>query len=77
MKAILILDEMPERCKDCPFYDGMECYATGEQTFENDCGKSYIAVDDDEQRQSWCPLIDADSICKKIEKAWIDMMEGR
>ena len=46
MKAVLVIDEMPKECDECPMYDfgwGEYCMATG---------KSVKA----DGKEPWCPL---------------------
>lgn len=48
-KAMLVLDEMPERCNDCPCFNSWTRY----------CNKSDIrvtAANIDVKRPNWCPL---------------------
>lgn len=46
MKAILVIDEMPTRCIDCP------CYYED----RGRCQNTWESVEDDFARPSWCPL---------------------
>lgn len=45
-KAVLVLDEMPESCDDCPLFDGVSCSAEGD----------FIEYGDSYHKQEWCPL---------------------
>ena len=58
MKAILMLSEMPESCKDCILCnDNWWCVADDDPT-------------DDKTRPNWCPLIEInDNIARLIEVA--------
>ena len=48
MKAVLVLNEMPSNCLDCPCeYDYMKCKATNYRL-------DYVNAD--VERPSWCPL---------------------
>ena len=65
MKAVLVLDEMPKECDECPMYDfgwGEYCMATG---------KSVKA----EGKEPWCPLKEmptlTDTERKCFDESWI------
>lgn len=50
-KAVLVLDEMPGVCADCPFDNDGECYITGEELYWNDGDN-----DDNSNIGNDCPL---------------------
>ena len=49
-KAVLVMDEMPEDCTVCKFYNSEtnECYATGVENL--------FSPSDEEAKPDWCPL---------------------
>lgn len=48
-KAVLVMDEMPEDCTMCKFWNSKddECYATGVEKF---------SLNSEEAKPDWCPL---------------------
>ena len=50
-KAVLVLDEMPGVCADCPFDHDGKCYITGEDLYWNDGDN-----DDNSNIGNDCPL---------------------
>ena len=48
-KAVLIMDEMPEDCTMCKFWNSKdnECYATGIEE---------LSLNSEEAKPDWCPL---------------------
>ncbi len=60
MKAILMLNEMPKKCEDCPCaYE-----------WANECNATDKAVIDFTEKPEWCPLIEInDNIARLIEVA--------
>ena len=66
MKAILMLDEMPKGCVDCPLFNGDEFYCTYTKNDLNnwwETDRIYYRLED-------CPLIEInDNIAKLVEVA--------
>ena len=61
MKAILMIDEMPKECSDCPCMNTLGLYCKADKK-----GRYCFLEDKDE----WCPLIEInDNIAKLIEVA--------
>lgn len=54
MKAILILDEMPKSCLECPL--NRDCICVG--TLDNSYGVwgCYVVLPDEDEKPYWCPL---------------------
>ena len=48
-KAVLVMDEMPEDCTMCKFWNSKddECYATGVEE---------LSLNSEEAKPDWCPL---------------------
>jgi hypothetical protein len=48
-KAVLVMDEMPEDCTMCKFWNSKddECYATGAEE---------LSLNSEEAKPDWCPL---------------------
>lgn len=48
-KAVLVMDEMPEDCTMCKFWNSKddECYATGVEK---------LSLNSEEAKPDWCPL---------------------
>lgn len=66
MKAILVLDEMPQDCVCCP------CYRQAKYEYLEDCAKALrpLTPEERDNRPSWCPLLEInDNIAKLIEVA--------
>ena len=66
MKAILIIDEMPENCAECPMHDFLD-----DDNFDDSrtkCRMCRGVVNDDGfgTRPKWCPL-------KPMERKWEDV----
>ena len=63
MKAILMMNELPEECWVCPCYRDKEFK-------EGLCLVDYKDIKDREKRPEWCPLIEInDNIARLIEVA--------
>lgn len=69
VKAILVIDEMPKNCYDCPCWQSMKSYRTLDgQVFHNWCKafldpksddtgcKGMMTDEEVKTKPSWCPL---------------------
>lgn len=54
MKAILVFNEMPKKCDDCPLNRDSICIGT----LENSYGVwgCYVVLPDEDEKPYWCPL---------------------
>lgn len=58
MKAILVLDEMPERCIDCPCMYVVQKSQISEycKAIVGEGFRGYLRIEDVSERPKWCPL---------------------
>jgi len=68
MKAILMVDEMPEECIDCP------CYLHSEEDFNEDC-KAMLRPLTNNLRPDWCPLKPMSDEAYKVLMEYFEAME--
>ena len=54
MKAILVLDEMPNKCEDCPLYQDPICVGTLKKDFG--VWGCYVVLHGEDEKPYWCPL---------------------
>ena len=76
MKAVLVLDEMPKDCYDCPLSKEDTIY--GEHVFI--CTGYNAEIEDIGTKEDWCPLIPlpkGHGAIKDVSKIEIPMCEDR
>ena len=71
MKAILVLEEMPSKCNECPmsrFVDEFSDDNNSMYCFFNRCiGAKYKSTEWDADRPQWCPLKPMEDYEKAME----------
>lgn len=84
MKKVILVDELPDKCLGCDFYDGF-CMATAEAK-GREISRSFVYISKEEAttRPSWCPLkempmprctMDITEYCCGVASGWNECIE--
>lgn len=65
-KAVLVMDEMPEDCTMCKFWNSKddECYATGVEE---------LSLNSEEAKPDWCPLRELPEKIPELKSGYEDL----